>query len=319
LVDETHCAAAGVKREGRFMLGRMRSGFSEAGWEGVPDDPPPWHSTVVATWQPARLPKLEVSIALIVLFLAWVPTMASLALGSAKGPTPAGYLATAAAGAWLAWIFLRRPPRVTFTLTLAPDRLRVASDLPNSIPIDLARDRAGWLIAYESRDGWDSNAVSVFDAEKQELVRLAGGLTRVQVVARRDPWHGADDEADPFDEPRPEGIPVSVLLGAWWPHPAQRMVRAGNMGAGFPWRDPGLPGFLGWERRQHLTWGLMLGGFGLACVAVVLFFGRGTTGERVFCLVAGMPLTLLGARILAWRPKFVAGSGSAGPQTGSAS
>jgi len=102
----------------------------------------------------------------------------------------------------------------------------------------------------------------------------------------------------------PDRVPPAVLLGAWWPHPAKRMTRQGSMSVRFPWRDPDLVRFPGYERRSRVLWSALYAVLAVGCLAAALV-GPGAVWIRLAFGAAGAGLLVWRAQVLRWRPTFL--------------
>ena len=278
--------------------GFAQEGFSEDGWAGVADDTPAWTSTVEATWTPPRMDWAGLAGDGLLALLCVVATVGMLAGGRGLGVLLLSGLALLfGRDAWQR--FSARRPRAPLKLALAPDRLQLTSTLPNFTPVVLERGQAGWLVAQEYGLDWHNRWLTVGDHEGREAVFM-GSLAEVLVKA------SADDQVEP--RRFPTKLPVAVLLGAWWPHPARRMSRQGNMNLAFHWREPDIEGFPRRERLERMLLSACIGLFAalLWCGALSPtspLIGRGALG------VPAAALTLAIVRVLLWRPQLASCQG----------
>lgn len=209
-----------------------------------------------------------------------------------------GFLLPAAASAWFGWSSLQqirgRERRFEMSLTLAPDALRLSSSAPSALSVALPRDRAGWLVAEEVGTNWHWRRLTLMDDAERPLAEFVGSLAAVRVQS----------PGTPDATILPDRLPVAVLLGAWWPHPAKRMTRQGSMSVRFRWRDPDLVRFPGYELRSRILWSALYAAFAVLFLAVALV-GSDPVGVRLGFGAAGIGLLVWRARVLLWRPDFL--------------
>jgi hypothetical protein len=199
--------------------------------------------------------------------------------------------------AWFAWSSVRdarvRATTSEMTLTLAPDALRLASNVASSLSVELPRDRAGWLIADEVATDWHWRRLTLVDDGDRERAQFIGSLAAVRVA------HAGVPHADVL----PDHVPVAVLLGAWWPHPAKRMTRQGSKSVEFRWRDPDVTRFPAFERRSRILWSALYAVLAVLCLAAA--FDGSSPWQRVAFGAAGVALLVWRVRELRWRPRFL--------------
>lgn len=173
------------------------------------------------------------------------------------------------------------------TLTLAPDSLRLSSSAASALSVGLARDRAGWLVAEEVGTNWHWRRVTLLDDAERQVAEFVGSLAAV----------GVQNPGIPAATILPDRVPVTVLLGAWWPHPAKRMTRQGSMAARFRWRDPDLVRFPRQERRSRIAWSALYAAFAVLCLAAAVV-GSSPVWIRLALGVAGLGLLVWRAQVL---------------------
>lgn len=272
------------------IAGQRLSEFQDDGWD-VPDDCPPWNRTVVASWTPPRLNWTNFSMAVGLTAIFTVP-VASWSLGH---PSPGDLLLLAwpaIPGVWVWRQLKRRGPKASLELVLGPDRLRLSSDQSNIPAVELWRDRAGLLMAGERGYDWHTRRLILYDDRGNRVAEFVGKTAVIRV----------DGPVD--NTPIPSKVPVAVLVGSWWPHPAHRSIRAGSVGAEFYWKDPDISGFVGWERGQRQQWAAVLGVFG----AIALIAGLADTGDklgsRLLAGIIGCLVLACAAKLAYWRPVY---------------
>ncbi len=207
------------------ILGEEVPMFSDAGWEGVPDDCPAWTATVTATWVPPRLSWYNFSSAVGIAAVLAVAGVAGLAHPNLLDLVVLA-LAVASA-AWAARQLRHRGPRQLLQLVLAPDRLRLSSDLPTVPPVELMRADAGSLWALERSHG-RPRRLRLFDDRGRQVAEFADRTASVRAVD----W--------PKNAALPLKVSVAVLVGSWWPHPARRTVGLYRL-----WADPDITELVG--------------------------------------------------------------------------
>lgn len=268
-------------------------GFSPQGWSGVPDEAPAWTATIVASWKPPTVDWGQVLAG-----IAVAGFLAAAALGLWRDREGFGFLIPTALALFFGWTALRhlrgRQPATELTLTLGPDALRLSSSAASVLPVDLSRDRAGWLIAEEIATNWHWRRLTLLDVADRPVARFIGSLATVRVQS----------PGVPASATVPDRVPTAVLLGAWWPHPARRMTVQGSMSVRLRWREPDLVRFPGHERRARVLWSALYGAFALLCLAVAVI-GPGAVWTRLAFGAAGIGLLVWRALVLRWRPTFV--------------
>ena len=130
---------------------------------------------------------------------------------------------------------------------------------------------------------------------EQPIAQFVGTLASVRVKTA----------GVPLSEAIPNEVPVAVLVGSWWPHPARRMTRGGNMNARFRWRDPDLADFPRHERWQRLLWTLLYGAFALMLLAVAILEEGRPFWFRFVAAGSAFGLLVWRARLLRRRPRFL--------------
>lgn len=212
-----------------------------------------------------------------------------------------GLVVLGAVGLFFAWDAVRqlrsRRPASEMTLVLGPEALELSSSEPGMPAVRLSRDRAGWLVAAEMQTDWHLRYIWLMDAADREVARFVGSLAVVEV--RR--------PGLPPATMLPAVVPVAVLLGHWWPHPARRTSRAGSAGLRFRWREPDLGAFPRHERRQRVEWSAFHGVFAVGCFWAAL---GGSSAEWIRLLfgLAGVGLIIWRVHVLRWRSTFLQGA-----------
>lgn len=271
------------------------SGFRAEGWEGISDETPEWSATVVARW---TVPWIDWGRAAAGLIIAAAAVTALLG-GWGRGSAWAGLLMGAIA-IWALWSVGRAiaqlPVRDTSTITLDPDRLTLESGTKGGQRVVLDRARAGWLVADEITEDWRVRQLALYGEDDRLVGSVVGAMARLEVRANGTP--GARD--------LPSELPLAVLVGAWWPHPARRMTRQGTAGIQLRWRDPDIAGFEAHERRSRLLWSLLW--LALAGGLVWAALDPPTRDAlRIPFAVAAAALVVWRLRVLSWRPSPVSG------------
>jgi hypothetical protein len=213
------------------ILGEDVPMFSDAGWEGVPDDCPPWTATVTAAWAPPRISWYNFSsaVGMTAVFAAVVVS------GSIHNPSIADLLLLVLPllpALWALWQLRHRGPRQSLQLVLGPERLRLTSDLPGVLPVELMRANAGSLWAFERIHG-RPRRLRLCDDRGRQVAEFADQTASVQAVD----W--------PENAALSPKMRVAVLVGSWWPHPARRTVGLYSL-----WADPDITQSVRWESND---------------------------------------------------------------------
>jgi hypothetical protein len=274
----------------RFRRSLPTSGFSPEGWAGVADDSPEWSATVVASWTAPWIDWGWVSAGSIVAALSAWFAIDRWAAGVVWAEALSGAVAL-----WALWgvarVVAQARRRSTWAMTLDPNLLTLASGLPGSEPVVLERRRAGWLVADEISTDWHARRISLHDDQDLQVASFVGTMARLDVRAPGTPA-GAD---------LPRDLPLAVLLGAWWPHPARRMTRQGEAGIRLRWRDPDVAGFPGRERRSRLIWSLLYVPSAAFMLWAAVAEARGALS--LLFAAAAVAIILWRIQVLRWRPE----------------
>jgi hypothetical protein len=273
----------------RFAWSLPTSGFRPEGWEGVADEPPDWSATVVARWTAPWIDWGRVTAALVVAGAAVLGAINEWTAGH-----PWFVLLSGTFAAWALWgagrAAVQARSRSTWTITLDPERLTLDTGLPES-GVVLERSRADWLVADEVTTDWRVRRIGLHDDQHRQVALFVGTMARLAVPAPGIPRVG--------DLPRE--LPLAVLVGEWWPHPARRMTRYGTAGVHYRWRDSDIGGFARRDRRNRLLWSLpwLALAVGLAWAAM----DPGTRDAlRIPCGAAAAAVVAWRFRVLSWRP-----------------
>jgi hypothetical protein len=286
-----------MRRTPRLRLRRPLDGFSVAGWPWVPDAPPPWTTTLVATWRPPRMDRVRFAGGTL---LALAFAIGAFSIWQTR-PGP-GLLVPIAVAAWAGWGALgevrHRRPDAALTLRLAPDRLHLSSSQPGALSVQIRRDEAGWLVAEEAALDRHVKAVTLFDDAGRPVGGFLGALADVRV-------EGEHEGLVPDASTLPTRVPASVLLGAWWPHPSRRMTRQGSLNARIPWKEPSITRFPSSERRMRLL-AVAVPAF-VGVLAIAAAWDASTAPAARFAMGVGGTLAVAWSlRMQVWRPSFLA-------------
>jgi hypothetical protein len=269
------------------------------GWPDVFDIEPPWTTTIVARWHSSWVDWSRVVIGGAVAATAAAFTV--LAWRNGSGLTS---LIPAAVAIWFGWETVRdvRSRRLDreMTLVLAPDHLRLTSSEASWPGAVLWRERAGWLVEDEIRTDWHVRGIWIHDQNDKLVAQFVGGLAAIEV---REP-------GIPPGRSMATELPVSVLLGTWWPHPARRTSRRGTMSRPVRWLEPDIMGYPRHERRNRLQWSLLYGGFA-ALFVLGAVAGESQAWIRVAFGIAAIVLSAWRVHVHRWRPTFLTTQGPA--------
>jgi hypothetical protein len=260
------------------------------------DDAPAWTATIVARWTAPGLDWGFVAAASAVCI-----TMASIAVSVWGSRAGWGAALPGAFALWALWeagsSIARSRATSELMLTLDPERLTLASSRPGSDTVVLERGLAGWLAADETTDWHVRGLWLTRDDEASKDVKVAWFLAAMARVEVRSP-------GIPAARDLPHELPVAVLVGAWWPHPARRMTRTGTARIRWRWRDPDIAGFPRRERRERIVWSVIY----LALAAMLLWTSVAPATRdvlRIPVAIAAIALVLWRVRVHSWRPTFV--------------
>jgi hypothetical protein len=181
------------------------------------------------------------------------------------------------------------------TLVLTPDRLTLRSTSPSVPAASLRRDEAGWLVGVETGPDWHQRLIWLGDASRRRVAEFVGGVAEVRLLGAGEPRN-----------PLPRQLPVSVLLGCWWPHPARRMTRTGSQGIKRHWLEPDIAGFPRHERRQRGQWTLLYSAFAMFCIWAAVF-SSAPASQRIALGLVGTALLVWRLAVHRWQPEFIAG------------
>lgn len=269
------------------------SGFRPEGWEGVADEAPEWSATVAARW---TVPWIDWDRAGAGAFIG-----GAAMLGLLGGWGHGSVWAVALMGVVSLWALLpagralaQLGTRATATITLEPERLTLETGSAGATRVVLDRARAGWLVADEITSDWRARQIALYDDDGRLVTSVVGAMTRVESRASGTP-RGRD---------LPGELPLAVLVGAWWPHPARRMTRQGTAGIALRWRDPGIASYERYERRSRILWSLLW--LALAALLVWAALDPPTRDAlRIPLVIAGGVIVAWRIRVLLWRPTMV--------------
>ena len=162
-------------------------------------------------------------------------------------------------GAWLAWRWVRRRP-AEVDLVIEPERLRIRDGV-GAAWTELRRGDAGQLLAAETGLDWNDRLIVLGDSFGREVLRSRARFCVVRFpdsVSASEAWWRATMPAGSTREQPPTTLPVTPLLGSWWPDPAARHSVRGNLGVRSAWREPDLVQYPSWNRRQRRLNSLIL-------------------------------------------------------------
>jgi hypothetical protein len=223
--------------------------------------PREWHGTLVAEWvESGRSGTMEIEptwsrwVAMLAAAVAGVFTSA---MGLPGGPTFFLY------ALWiLPWGAARNlighRSKVALTLTLRPDELSIAGwpDRAGRLA-HLARSDSDRLTRRAPTDRFGiARELVLVDSLGHQFVRLKDSMTHVVRVSS-----GSEQSVESLEADPPE-VPLSVLIGSWWPYPERReteRVNRGTFGRGHdirPWGQPDIGQFEDAKSRYDARHGL---------------------------------------------------------------
>jgi hypothetical protein len=277
----------------RLRWSRSAFGFSPNGWSGVADDTPTWTATVVARWTAPWIDWGWVAAGSVV---AIVCALAAIATWRDGRVLVAAF--SALFSLWTLWKVVRTVApiraRSVWELTLSPGRLTLTDSKPASRPVIVDRETAGWLVAADGGADWHARWLGLYHERGADVAPFLAAMARIEVRAA----------GVPSERELPTEIPVSVLLGAWWPHPARRMTRWGTAGIQRPWREPDIAGFPRRERLERAKWSLLYLAFAALSMWVALD-SETRDGARILFGIAAVALAIWRIRAIMWRPTFL--------------
>jgi hypothetical protein len=166
----------------------------------------------------------------------------------------------AALGAWIGWRWLRRTP-ADLEVILEPDRLRFRKVGAESLALELLREDTGALLAAETGVDWRERYLLLADKDGREVLRVRAGLAQVafpDAEATSANWWRSTMPSGSSPGSPPHSLPVTALVGAWWPWPDRRRSLRGSLGSQHPWKEASLGSFEAWDRRQRRLNGLLV-------------------------------------------------------------
>jgi hypothetical protein len=294
---------------------RQRSGSSGSplGWldENVELRPGQWEGTVMATWKDRGLTEYQEnqvsprSLALGSAFLTLLVALGWALLGSPILPLPLAVVGAVILG----WPLLHREPSRDMTLSLGPQWLRLEALGPQSPTVlEFRRADAGTLTSIRGTSPADA-----LPSGRLEL-RDIGGHLQAELIDRmataRSLPHGPDGAGARLDSAR---VPLSVLIGTWWPEPSRRVVGAPARSRRGPaarlWDRPSLGGYRLWSARTRLrrirgacVQGLLLAGASMIGLGWPQSLGEGgplIIRRVLWLLMGGAGLTICLANVVA--------------------
>ena len=256
-----------------------------------------WPITVVARWRDPGFSIGDSAFYVVVAVgLVWLTCVPALFGGRVdpRGPIVALLVAAIMGGRWA-----RRQP-ADLELELGPERLRIRTRSANAFAEALDRADAGALFAAESGLDWHERFVFMTDSAGRYLPRIRARFAAVEFVdqeAATDAWWKATMPAGTSREAPPAILPVTGLLGAWWPNSESRASIRGEANVQRQWKEGELVSLPAWERRQRRFSGAML----LVVMAVPLGLAiLGSTTWTLADLVTVGPLLLGGLAAGLW-------------------
>ena len=209
-------------------------------------------------------------------------------------PDPQSFMRGSLVAAVLGWttrMVLRRKPAAWYELVLTPDRLRISSGAPGTQPAEMSRDSADWLIARQEAVDWHSASLLLADSGGNRIV-FPGRWAEVR-------------RANPGEPPTPilASVPVAVLVGSWWPHPARRQTQTLSFLPSL-WQSPDLTGFPAWERHQRLVFSFWLALFGALLLLTWVAYAHSTVIERLAATTGGIIGLSSAFALIRWRPRY---------------
>jgi hypothetical protein len=249
-----------------------------------------WPITIDARWTDLGYSPLEVRVGLA--FAAAFVWMTAATLALAGRVDARLVVVPVVIGVWLGWRWIRRRPS-DIEVVLEPERMRIRHGA-SAAWTELRRDDAGVRLAAETGLDWNERLLVLADSSGQEFLRTRARTGAVQVPdvsAARDAWWRATMPAGSSPQQPPTSLPVTALIGTWWPQPDARRSIRGNLGLTSRWKEPDLVGYSSWDRRQRRLNNLLV-------VATLLF---------VYGLAIAMTSPLSGTEIVAFLPPGVIG------------
>ena len=256
-----------------------------------------WPITVVARWHDPGFSVRDAAVyAVIAIGLVWITTVPALLGGRVdlRGPVVAVLV-----GAMFGWRWFRRRP-ADLELELGPERLRIRTRAANAFAEQLDRADAGALFAAETGLDWHERYVFMTDRSGRSLPRIRAREAAIEFVDKAgatDSWWGSTMPPGTSQSAPPERLPVTGLLGAWWPDPEARASIRGEANVRRKWKEGELVSLADWERRQRRLHGVILTGLtGVPLLLSVVFSASWTIAS----LVAVGPLLLVGLAAGLW-------------------
>ena len=256
-----------------------------------------WPITVVARWHDPGFSVRDAAVYVaIAVALVWMTSVPALLGGRVdlRGPVVA-----VLAGAILGWRWVRRRP-ADLELELGPERLRIRTSAPNAFAEQLDRADAGALFAAETGLDWHERFVFMTDKTGRYLPRIRARWAAVEFVDQAratDAWWKATIPPGASQSAPPTRLPVTGLLGAWWPSSESRASIRGEANVRRKWKEGELASLPDWERRQRRLHGAILTGLvGVPLLLAVLF----STSWTIASVVSVVPLLLVGLAAGLW-------------------
>jgi len=159
----------------------------------------------------------------------------------------------------------------------------------------MSRDSADWLVANQEVVDWHSCRLTLHDDAGQEIV-FPGRWADVRVSDQSASHTQASDSL-------PASIPVAVLVGSWWPHPARRQT-GDVVFASRVWQSPDLADFGARERHQRLLYAAFLTFIGVVLLLTWVAYAHSTVLERAAATAGGVGSLVTAATLGFWHPRY---------------
>lgn len=206
--------------------------FTAQGWTDLPDQRSGWSWRATAVSRDSGVDEIPSRIALAWALACLKAAAVSLVTNTDRPAQAIGLGPVSVPGFLFALLPMLRRRDTTITLEIDPHRLRVSGlkHQPSAVVMD--SENADSLVATPSSFDRHRRRIGMYDTAGRLAASFTAGMATVvavESISRDDP---------PIE--LPTRVPVSVLIGSWWPHQTRRTFIVDRLWRPVVWRYPDL-------------------------------------------------------------------------------